>query len=205
MSEPMIDSQSKAQAHLDKAETYSKLGLQNQVQHELNQAKQLDPYVSQEPRFKAFTEVIASKVQALEALKTPLRVGAAMVLISALVDVIVLIILFSSGGGSDLGSGEIISPIVDVIIAVNLWQLNVNWQKYTVWWATLGLVLFGGVYLVSGDFVSLFIQIGYSGSLILLLAGTPSKVRTYASVGLFVVMYLGLICLIFGLSFLGLL
>ena len=128
-----------------------------------------------------------------------------MLLISALVDVSVLIIVFSSGGGSDLGSGDVISPIIDIVIAVNLWQINVNWQRYTVWWATLGLVLFGGAFLVSGDFVSLLIQIGYSGSLILLLAGTPTKVRTYASIGLFLVMYLGLVCLIFGLSFLGLL
>ena len=205
MSEPMIDAQSKAQSHLDKAETYKKLGLHNQVQHELNLAKPLAPYVAQEPRYKAFTEEIASKIQALEGLKFPLRIGAGMVLISALVDVVILIILFSTGGGSDLGSSDIISPIIDVIIAVNLWQINVNWQKYTVWWATLGLVLFGGAALVSGDFVSLLIQIGYSGSLILLLAGTPTKTRTYASIGLFAVMYIGLICLIFGLSFLGLL
>ena len=128
-----------------------------------------------------------------------------MVLISALVGVVILIIIFSTGGGSDLGSSDIISPIIDVIIAVNLWQINLNWKKYTVWWATLGLVLFGGAALVSGDFVSLLIQIGYSGSLILLLAGTPTKARTYTSIGLFAVMYLGLICLIFGLSFLGLL
>jgi len=205
MSEPMIDAQSKAQSYLDKAETYNKLGLHNQVQHELNLAKQLDPYVAQEPRYKAFTEEIATKVQALEGLKFPLRVGAGMVLISALLDVLVLIIIFSSGGGSDLGSGDIISPIVDIVIAVNLWQINLNWQKYTVWWAALGLVLFGGGALVSGDIISLLIQIGYSGSLILLLAGTPTKVRTYTSIGLYVVMYLGLVCLIFGLSFLGLL
>lgn len=205
MSDSMINTQSMAQSHLDKAETYIKLGLDNQVRYELEQAKKLDPYVTQEPRYKAFLEEAESKAQTIEGLKIPLRIGAGMVLISALVDVSVLIIVFSSGGGSDLGSGDVISPIIDIVIAVNLWQINVNWQRYTVWWATLGLVLFGGAFLVSGDFISLLIQIGYSGSLILLLAGTPTKVRTYASIGLFLVMYLGLVCLIFGLSFLGLL
>jgi hypothetical protein len=49
----------------------------------------------------------------------------------------------------------------------------------------------------------LIIQLGFSGSLILLLAGTPSKARTVAAVAVFLVLYLGVICLLFALSFLG--
>lgn len=203
MNEPIINSQSQAQSHLEKAETYNKLGLDGQVLYELEQAKQLDPYILQEPRYKAFIEESAFKVQVTEALKTPFRIGAGMLFVNAVLGVIFLILILTSGGGTDLASGDFIAPIVSLIIGVNLWQIKKQWQKYTVWWAALGLVLFGGGALISGDFFSLLTQIGFSGSLILLLAGTPSKVRTYTAVGVFLVMYLGLICLIFGLSFLG--
>lgn len=203
MNEPIINSQSQAQSHLEKAETYNKLGLDGQVRYELEQAKRLDPYILQEPRYKAFIEESALKVQVTEALKTPFRIGAGMLFVNAVLGAIFLILILTSGGGTDLASGDFIAPIVNLIIGVNLWQVKKQWQKYTVWWAALGLVLFGGGALISGDFFSLLTQIGFSGSLILLLAGTPSKVRTYTAVGVFLVMYLGLICLIFGLSFLG--
>ena len=203
MNEPIINSQSQAQSHLEKAETYNKLGLDGQVLYELEQAKSLDPYILQEPRCKAFIEESALKVQVTEALKTPFRIGAGMLFVNAVLGAIFLILILTSDGGTDLASGDFIAPIVNLIIGVNLWQVKKQWQKYTVWWAALGLVLFGGGALISGDFFSLLTQIGFSGSLILLLAGTPSKVRTYTAVGVFLVMYLGLICLIFGLSFLG--
>jgi len=78
-----------------------------------------------------------------------------------------------------------------------------QWQKYTVWWAALGLVIFGGVALASGDFFTLITQLGFSGSLILLLAGTPTKVRTVSAIAIYLVLYLGVICLLFTLSALG--
>ena len=168
----------------------------------LEQAKKLDPYIVQEPHYKSFIEESTSKAQATEALKTPLRIGAGMLFVNAVLGVISLIILIS-GGGTDLAGGDFIAPIVNLIIGVNLWQIKKQWQKYTVWWAALGLVLFGGGALITGDYFSLITQIGFSGSIILLLAGSPSKVRTISAVVIYLVMYLGMLCLLFTLSFLG--
>lgn len=203
MNEPLINSQSQAQSHLDKAETYKKLNLDNQVRYELEQARKLDPYIVQEPRYKAFVEETASRAQAIEALKVPFRIGAGMLFINAALGVLYLALALISGGFGDLASGDFIGPIVNLLIGVNLWQVKQQWQKYTIWWAALGLVLFGGMALVSGDYFGLLIQVGFSGALILLLAGTPSKARTISAVAVFLILYLGLICLLFTLSFLG--
>jgi hypothetical protein len=203
MNEPIINSQSQAQLHLEKAETYKKLGLDGQVRYELEQAKQLDPYIVQEPRYKAFLEESASRAQATEALKIPFRIGAGMVFINAVLGALFLVLILISGGGGELASGDFIAPIINVIIGVNLWQIKLQWQKYTIWWAALGLIIFGGMALISGDYFSLLTQLGFSGALILLLAGTPSKVRTIAAVAVFLILYLGLICLLFTLSFFG--
>jgi hypothetical protein len=203
MNEPIMNTQAQAQSFLDKATTYKKLGLKAQVQHELEQARRVDPYIVQEPRYKTLLEDVAVEIKKEEALRTPLRVGAGMLFVNAVIGVIFLILIFSSGGGADLGGGDLIAPIVNLIIGVNLWQVKPQWQKYTVWWAALGLVIFGGVALASGDFFTLITQLGFSGSLIVLLAGTPTKARTIAGVAIYLVLYLGMICLLFTLSFLG--
>ena len=203
MNEPIMNTQAQAQSFLDKATTYKKLGLKAQVQHELEQARRVDPYVVQESRYKTLLEDVAVEIKKEEALKTPLRVGAGMLFVNAVIGVLFLILIFSSGGGADLAGGDLVAPIVNLIIGVNLWQVKPQWQKYTVWWAALGLVIFGGVALASGDFFTLITQLGFSGSLIVLLAGTPTKARTIAAVAIYLVLYLGMICLLFTLSLLG--
>ena len=203
MNEPIMNTQAQAQSFLDKATTYKKLGLKAQVQHELEQARRVDPYVVQEARYKTLLEDVAAEVKKEEALKTPLRVGAGMLFVNAVIGALFLILIFNSGGGADLAGGDLVAPIVNLIIGVNLWQVKPQWQKYTVWWAALGLVIFGGIALATGDFFTLITQLGFSGSLIALLAGTPTKARTIAAVAIYLILYLGMICLLFTLSFLG--
>jgi hypothetical protein len=203
MNEPMMNTQAQAQSFLDKATTYKKLGLKAQVQYELEQARRVDPYIIQESRYKTLLEDVAAEVKKAEALKTPLRIGAGMLFVNAVIGAIFLILILNSGSGAGLGGGDFIAPFVNLIIGVNLWQVKQQWQKYTVWWAALGLVLFGGGALVTGDFFSLITQIAFSGSLILLLAGAPTKVRTISAVAIYLVLYVGTICLLFTLSFLG--
>ena len=203
MNEPIMDTQAQALSYLDKAETYKKLGLKAQVQFELEQARRVDPYIIQDIRYKTLLEDNLAEAKKIEELKTPLRIGAGMLFVNAVLGGFFLILILTSGSGSDLASGDFIAPIVNLIIGVNLWQIKANWQKYTVWWAVLGLVIFGIAAIVSGDFFSLITQIGFSGSLILLLAGTPTKARTIAASAVFLIMYLGMICLLFTLSFFG--
>ena len=126
-----------------------------------------------------------------------------MLFVNAVIGALFLILIFNSGGGADLAGGDLVAPIVNLIIGVNLWQVKPQWQKYTVWWAALGLVIFGGIALATGDFFTLITQLGFSGSLIALLAGTPTKARTIAAVAIYLILYLGMICLLFTLSFLG--
>jgi len=203
MNETLPNSESQAASYLEKAETYKKLGLKAQVQYEMEQAKGIDPYIVHEPRYKALIEADTAELQKKEALKTPLRIGAGMLLVNAVINVIFLIIIISVGGAADMEGSDIISPIADVVIAINLWQLKEQWKRNTVWWAVIGLVIFGLGALVSSDYFGFIIQVGFSGSLILLLAGTPSKARTITAVAVFLVVYLGAICLIFALSALG--
>ena len=203
MNEPIMDTQAQAQSYLNKAETYKKLGLKAQVQFELEQARKVDPYIAQDTRYKTLLEDNIAEGKKIEEIKTSLRVGAGMLFINAVLGAFFLLLVLTSGGGSDLASGDFIAPIVNIIFGINLWQIKQQWQKYTVWWSVLGLVLFGGGALISGDFFGLIIQIGFSGSLILLLAGTPTKARTIAASAVFLIMYLGMICLLFTLSFFG--
>jgi hypothetical protein len=204
MNEPIMNTQAQALAYLDKAMTYRKLGLKAQVQHELEQARRVDPYVVQEGRYKTLLEEVTAEVKKDEALKTPLRIGAGMLFVNAVIGALFLVLILGSGGGADLAGGDFIAPIVNLIIGVNLWQVKPQWQKYTVWWAALGLVIFGAGALITGDLFSLITQVAFSGSLMLLLAGTPTKARTISAVAIYLVLYLGVICLLFGLSFLGL-
>ena len=203
MNEPLMNTQAQAQSYLDKAATYRKLGLKGQVQHELEQARRVDPYIVQEARYKTLLEDVAAEVKKTEALKTPLRIGAGMLFVDAVIGAIFLILILISGGGADLTSGDFVAPLVSLIVGVNLWQVKPQWQKYTVWWAALGFVIFGGGALVTGDFFTLITQLAFSASLIVLLAGTPTKARTITAVAIYLVLYLGMICLIFTLSALG--
>ena len=203
MNEPLMNTQAQAQSYLDKAATYRKLGLKGQVQHELEQARRVDPYIVQEVRYKTLLEDVAAEVKKTEALKTPLRIGAGMLFVDAVIGSIFLILILISGGGADLASGDFIAPLVSLIVGVNLWQVKPQWQKYTVWWAALGLVIFGGSALVTGDFFTLITQLAFSASMIVLLAGTPTKARTITAVAIYLVLYLGMICLLFALSALG--
>lgn len=203
MNEPMMNSQAQAQSYLDKAATYRKLGLKSQVQHELEQARKVDPYIVQEVRYKTLLEDVAAEVKKGEALKTPLRIGAGMLFVDAVIGAIILILILISGGGADLVSGDFVAPLVSLIVGVNLWQVKPQWQKYTVWWAALGLVIFGGSALVTGDFLTLITQIAFSAALLVLLAGTPTKVRTISAVAIYLVLYLGIVCLLVTLFLFG--
>lgn len=203
MNEPIINTQAQAQSYLEKAETYKKLGLQAQVQHELEQARRIDPYIVHEDRYKTLLEENAQQVQKTEGLKVPLRVATGMLVINALLNTLFLVLIFVWGDPSTVGGRDIVGPIADVVIAVNLWQLKEAWKRYTVWWAVLGLVLFGLGSLISADYFSLIIQVGFSGALILLLAGTPSKAKTISSIAVFLVLYLGAVCLLLTLSMIG--
>jgi len=203
MNESSSISTSPAWHYLEQAETYKKLGLKAQVRHEMERARGIDPYIAQEDRYKALLDETTYQPQIDPGLKLPLRIGAGMLFVNAALSAFFLILILVTGDATGLAADDYIAPFVNVIIGVNLWLVKEQWKRYTVWWALIGLVIFGGGALVSRDYFSLITQLAFSGSLILLLAGKPSKVRTIVATSIFFVGYIGLLCLIVALSFLG--
>lgn len=195
MNNSLPDSQAQALSHLEKAERYKESGLNIQVQQELEQARGLDPYIVHEARYKALSEAKTSQVQEKQPQMIPFRIGAGILFVNALVGISIVVVRLVSAGLTNLEFDNIVQPIFDILIGINLWQMNKGSQSRTIWWAVIGLVLFGGQALITGDYFGLIIQTAFDGSLILLLAGTPSKVRTTIAVIVFAVGYLGLICL----------
>lgn len=203
MNESSHISTSLALHYLEQAETYKKLGLRAQVQHELERARGIDPYIVQEDRYKTLLDEASYLPQIDPGLKLPLRIGAGMLFVNAALGALFLILILVTGDTTGLAAEDFVAPLVNLIIGINLWQVKESWKRNTVWWALIGLVIFGGGALISGDYFSLITQLSFSGSLILLLAGRPSQVRTIAATLIFVVAYIGVLCLVVGLSFLG--
>lgn len=203
MTEWNVDPKAQALVLVEKAESYKKMGLSAQVQHELSEAKRLDPEVVHNPRYQRLQGDVVAEIQQREALRNPLRIGAVMLFVHVALSVFLLLLILAAGNVNALGIGDFISPIISAIIGVNLWRGKEQWQRYTVWWAIIGLVLFGVIALAASDYASLIAQLGFSGSLILLLAGVPSRGRVIASIVVYVVGYIGFVLVFLALAFLS--
>jgi hypothetical protein len=193
MSDKVVDRKAQALGHLERAESYKKIGLNAQVQYEMSEAERLDPDIVHTPRYQKLQGGVTAETQQVQALRNPLRIGAVMLFVHTALSVFLLLLVLGAGGAGDLEAGNFVGPVVSAIIGVNLWRGKDQWQRYTVWWAVIGLVLFGGSALVEGDLVGLIAQLAFSGSLILLLAGTSSRGRMIASIVVYVVGYIGFV------------
>ncbi len=203
MTERNVDPKAEALAHVERADGYKKMGLSVQVQHELSEAKRLDPEIVHNPRYQRLQGDVVSEIQQREALRNSLRIGAVMLFVHVALSVFLLLLVMAAGNVDALGTGDFIGPIVSAIIGVNLWRGKEQWQRYTVWWAIIGLVLFGVISLAAGDYVGLIAQLSFSGSLILLLAGVPSRGRVIVSVIVYVVGYIGFVLVFLALAFIA--
>ena len=140
-----------------------------------------------------------SKIEEHQALKTSFRIGAGMLFVSAGLGIISSIIFSMLNGWKNLGLENVVISIINIAVGVMLWQGSV---KTAIRWAIV-FILYGIYQLVSGNSYAFILDIAFSGSLILLLTGKSSKVRTITAVTIFVVVYLGLYCLGFTTFFLG--
>jgi hypothetical protein len=192
MSDVAIEPQAQALDHIQKAESYKKLGLNAQVQHELWEAQRIDPAVVRDTRYQALLSGAAADVERVQSLRTPQRVGAIMLIVNTGIGLLTLLVLLAAGETQSVDRSMVIGPIVSLVIGINLWRARPKWQQYTVVWAILGLV-FGGISaLISGSILDLLMQVAFSGSLLLLLVGTASRGRVIASIALYAVAYVGL-------------
>lgn len=126
-----------------------------------------------------------------QVVKTPFRIGAAMLFVSAIHGIFSSVLFLILNGWKSLGFENIVISIINIVIGVMLWQGSV---QAAVRWAVI-TILYSVYRLFLGDSCNFIVDIAFGGSLILLLAGKPSKVRTIASIVVFVVVYLGLLCL----------
>jgi hypothetical protein len=142
-----------------------------------------------------------SQTEENQALKTSFRIAAGMLFVSAGPGIISSIIFLMLNGWKNLGLENIVISIINIAIGVTLWQTLEGSSRNAVRWAFI-LVLYGIYELISGNSYAFILNIAFSGSLILLLTGKPSKARTITSVIIFIVVYLGLLCLGFTSYFL---
>ena len=127
MSDAVIEPQVQALDHIQKAESYKKLGLSAQVQHELWEAQRLDPSIVRDPRYQALLSGAVTDVERVQSLRAPLRVGAVMLFVNSVFGLISLLLLLALGETQSLDRSAVIGPIVSLIIGVNLWQAKPKW------------------------------------------------------------------------------
>jgi len=192
MSDAAIEPQAQALDHIQKAESYKKLGLNAQVQHELWEAQRLDPAVVRDARYQALLSGATADLEQVQLLRTPQRVGAIMLFVNTAIGLLTLLLLLAANEAQSIDRSMVIAPIVSLFIGVNLWRGKPKWQQYTVIWAIIGLVVGGISAAVDGSIVDLLMQLAFSGSLLLLLVGTASRGRMIASIVLYAVGYIGL-------------
>ena len=86
---------------------------------------------------------------------------------------------------------------IDVLIGVSLVRGNLKYRSWAVLRCVLGALFYGGMSVANGQAIEAAFTGVYTGSLLLLLLGTPSKARTIAgavTAGLLTVLtYVGLL------------
>lgn len=87
--------------------------------------------------------------------------------------------------------------VIDVLIGVSLVRGNLKYRSWAVVRCVLGALFYGGMSAASGQAIEAAFTVAYTGSLLLLLIGTPGKARTLVgaiAAGLLTVLtYVGLL------------
>jgi hypothetical protein len=191
------------QDHLTKALNFQRMGMMASAQRELELARLADPSVVSDPRYQGFFAQQAQQNAENEAWKLPMRIAAGLLFADILVTVVLLLLNLVAGSFGEWAIWSVVHVGVDLYLAIVLLQLKDTARRITIWWAVIGLILGTLSALGASSWPDVIMQVCFSGSLLLLLAGKPSKVRAWLSVAVFVLGYLGTICGVFVFAFLG--
>jgi hypothetical protein len=193
MSDTAVDIHSQALIHLQKADSYRRLGLNSQSQHELWQAQQLDPAIVGEAQFQALYGGAVTQSEHDRARLIGSRIAAGMLFVNALINGLLGLVLIVAGDAGGIGTGALIALIVNLLIGLNLWRGKAHWQRNTLAWAVLGLLFLGARMLTTGEWPDFVMQVAFSSAIFLLLTGKPARWRTITAVVVYAVGDLGLL------------
>jgi hypothetical protein len=202
MSDTALDIHSQALAHLQKADSYRRIGLNSQAQHELWQAQQIDPAIVGDPQFQTLYGGAVTQSEHDQSRRLAARIGAVMLFINALINGLVALVLLALGDASGIGAGALIALIANMIIGANLWRGKAHWQRNALAWLVLGLLFMGARALIAHEWPDFVMQVALSCAMFLLLTGAPARWRNATAVVVYSVGYLGVLGVVILLAFL---
>jgi hypothetical protein len=202
MSDSALDIHNQALVHLQKADSYRRIGLNSQAQHELWQAQQLDPAIVGDPQFQTLYGGAVTQSEHDQSRRVAARIGAVMLFINALINGLVALVLFAFGSVGEIGGGVVIALIVNTLIGVNLWRGKAQWQRNTLAWVVIGLLFWSVRALVAQEWPDFAMQVAFSSAMFLLLTGTPARWRNITAIVVYLVGYLGVLGVVILLAFL---
>ena len=194
--------ESTAQEHLEKALNFQRMGMMAAAEHELQLARQMDPAIVADPRYQSFSAHQVEQQTLATAWKLPMRVGAGILLVNLLMLAIFWLINFTAKNYTSFLLWSVADMGVNLFLAINLIRLKEYARMATIWWAVIILIFGGIVAMFSLNWIDGISQTCLSASLLVLLVGKPSKVRTGLAIAIFALGYLGTICGFFAYSFL---
>jgi len=203
-----FDTQARAEEHLVKAVNFQRMGLMDSAERELQLARNLNPFIVSDARYQAFNTQKTEQRAENDAWKIPMRVGAAIAALDALVFAVIWVLALSASTGSN--SKDAVEFFVwglfhfgvDIYLVIALLQLKEAARRVAIWWAVLcGIV--GVMSLFLQSWFDLAMQVSLCGTLLLLFLGKPSTARTILGAALFLIGYVGSFCGLFAFSFLN--
>lgn len=107
-----------------------------------------------------------------------LRLPGAVLLLNAVLVMAERALVPGLGGDAPGGMGAgVVSIVIDAALGISLLTGSERYRSLATLRAALGLLVFTGLHLFRGDMVSAVVQLVFSASLLMLLAGTPSGLR----------------------------
>ncbi|MCY1081217.1 hypothetical protein [Archangium lansingense] len=107
-----------------------------------------------------------------------LRLAGGVLLLNAVLVLAERVLLSGPVGNGPGGAGAgLVSAVIDAGLGISLLTGNDRYRSLASLRAALGLLVFTGLHAFRGDMVSAAVQLFFSGSLLMLLVGTPSGLR----------------------------
>lgn len=182
---PQYDGVTSNERRLRQIKVYQELGFIASAQ-ELNQGA--EPFSTNE-----MVSGILSKEMLAEK-RLAFQVGAAFLFVNVGITILLFTLIIINGGS--LLPNQLIPIIIDTIIGINLCKGKAHqWANWAIIRVALGLVVFGISSLVQGSVLDFIEQAAFCGSIILVLSGESKRTKTWASIGIYLIGYIGVFLL----------